>query len=88
MPFEQREPNLPTAIMFMDGDVVGPFCRHCGWPRSMHGPNLECRAYPNGVLPPSCDCHEVVTETVKVKTGRRTWQDRQQQIIRRKPSAP
>lgn len=80
MPFEARD--LPTAVFFADGEiVVGPFCRHCGYPLSLHSDELLCPAKPNIVLGPICDCHVVreveVTEWVtderrvrRTKSGR------------------
>lgn len=76
MPFEARD--LPTAVMFADGEVVaGPFCRHCGYPLSMHSDELLCPVAPNAIMGPICDCHEVreveVTEwEVNHNTVRRT----------------
>lgn len=58
MPFEARD--LPTAIWFQDEPVVGPFCRHCGYPFTMHSSDgLLCPATPNPFMGPICDCHRI-----------------------------
>lgn len=57
MPFEARE--LPTAVEVGGEFVAGPFCRHCGYPFTLHSPELLCPVRPNIVLGPICDCHEV-----------------------------
>lgn len=57
MPFEGRP--LPEMIDLNGEMVVGPFCRHCGYPRSLHSPALLCPVRPNALLAPSCDCHEI-----------------------------
>lgn len=77
MPFEARK--LPQMIDLNGEIVAGPFCRHCGYPLSLHsdGIVLRCPRRPNGVLGPCCDCHEIrtveVTEMVpNPRGGRRT----------------
>lgn len=64
--FEARP--LPTAMWFGDEVVAGPFCKHCGYPLTLHrGDRMWCPRAPNAVLGPSCDCHEVgEVEGVKV----------------------
>lgn len=62
MPFEARA--LPTMIELGGEMVAGPFCRHCGYPLSLHSDNLLCRTQPNAVLGPCCDCHEIRRVTV------------------------
>lgn len=72
MPFEARD--LPSVIWLGDEAIVGPFCVHCGYPLTMHGPKLECRTTPSIAFPPpSCDCHviENVTREVMLPNGRR-----------------
>lgn len=56
--FEARD--LPEMIEVGGEMVVGPFCRHCGWPLSLHGVRSACPDHPNAVLGPSCDCHAIV----------------------------
>jgi hypothetical protein len=64
--FSARE--FPEVIWLGDEAIVGPFCRHCGNPFSLHGIGSHC---PNRVLhpvfpPPSCTCHgERTPETLR-----------------------
>lgn len=59
MPFEPRD--LPTAIWFGDECIAGPFCIHCGYPLSLHGPELQCSRWAHPLFPkPACDCHRLV----------------------------
>lgn len=58
--FEPR--NLPTVIWLRDEAIVGPFCIHCGWPFTLHGPRLECRRQVFTFLGPACKCHRVETD--------------------------
>lgn len=67
MSFEARP--LPEMIEVGGEMVVGPFCRHCGYPLSLHGRGLRCPTKPNMILGPSCDCHEV--QTVVGRSGGR-----------------
>lgn len=72
MPFEARP--LPQMIEVGGEMVVGPFCRHCGYPFTLHGNGLLCPAHPNFIMGPSCDCHEI--RTVRVKRGRKFVDER------------
>jgi hypothetical protein len=71
MPFEARP--LPEMIDLNGEIVAGPFCKHCGYPFTLHGPHLECRLDPNGILGPACDCHTI--RLVDVRRGRRTTRE-------------
>lgn len=66
MPFEARA--LPEMIEVGGEIVAGPFCVHCGYPFTLHGPSLQCRARPNPILRPICSCHEV--REVPITKGR------------------
>lgn len=81
MPFEARA--LPTAIFLGEEAVAGPFCRHCGWPLSLHGPALECRATPNALLGPICDCHKVETVFEEFRLKGQRWTVARRKIVRR-----
>ena len=80
MPFEARD--LPTAIFLGEEAIAGPFCRHCGWPFSMHGPEMQCRLTPNALLGPICDCHEIQTVVRRYKVGRRWHTLERREIVR------
>lgn len=59
---------LPTMIWLRDNALVGPFCRHCGNPQHVHGPNDECLNYrisallPLGDLPLTAEAKERMRE--------------------------
>jgi hypothetical protein len=56
--FEARP--LPMAIWLNEEVVAGPFCKHCGYPLTLHRTDsMWCPRAPNGVLGPSCDCHVI-----------------------------
>lgn len=76
MPFEARA--LPTAIEVGGEFIAGPFCVHCGYPFTMHGPHMLCRRIPNPIMGPSCECHEV--KPVPFKDGR--WMTTRLEIVR------
>lgn len=70
MPFEPRP--LPEAVFLGEECIAGPFCIHCGWPLSLHGPQLRCRRDPCVLMPPICDCHEIrEVEELQKRSGRR-----------------
>lgn len=77
MPFEAR--TLPEVIWLGDEAVAGPFCVHCGYPFSLHSPELLCPLIPNVILGPSCQCHTIAP--VQVKRGRVTA--REMRLVRR-----
>lgn len=53
--------NLPEVIWVGEESYPGPFCKHCGNPQTVHGPEAECLNYrvsplfPKGDLPPAKD---------------------------------
>lgn len=52
--------DLPKVLIFHDGAIIGPFCRHCGWREMDHGPNKQCLAKVNNFINvPDCGCHAV-----------------------------
>jgi hypothetical protein len=36
---------LPSVIWLQDQAIVGPFCKHCGNPGHVHGPDGQCLNY-------------------------------------------
>lgn len=81
MPFEARP--LPEMIDLNGEIVAGPFCTHCGYPFSLHSPDLLCPSIPNAIMGPSCQCHQI--QTIDVKHGRHTV--KQKMIVRVTTSA-
>lgn len=52
---------LPTAIIFDNGEIIGPFCAHCGAIQEWHGPGSRCPLKVNPLWPvPCCGCHAVM----------------------------
>ncbi len=82
MPFEARP--LPQVIWVGDEAVVGPFCKHCGYPFSLHSDKLLCPKIPNGLLGPSCDCHQIRSVETVVMVGGGPGRRRQRRVGMRK----
>lgn len=80
MPFEPRP--LPQVIWIQDEPVVGPFCVHCGYPLTLHSDELLCPKVPNGILGPSCECHEIKSVETTVKVGRQRRVGMRKEIVK------
>lgn len=53
--------KFPQAIALRDEHIeFGPFCTHCGTPRSYHSATGRCPARVGRIFPPPCcPCHGV-----------------------------
>lgn len=80
MPFEARP--LPQVIWVQDEPVVGPFCVHCGYPFSLHSPEMLCPKLPNGFMGPSCGCHQIKSVESIMKVGRQRRVVMRKEIVR------
>lgn len=52
--------DLPLALLFDGGSLIGPFCIHCGGPSVYHSATGLCPRRGNPLWPaPICTCHAV-----------------------------